>query len=164
MEKFQKEFFLGHGIQTNDPKEAAKIFLKRDHEKLLALLLEFYHGKLGLYMVPHMFFGQVPEAVDLSEKALLLAAGDNVRGDIAERKAYYALKKYFKIAGDDVLIIHSHKFLKSGNNNEKDFIIFNLSKGKLFCQLTKIILIPLIIDFNQSFVKMFLKPVFTYRF
>ena len=129
LSKVQKNFFLGHGIKTNDPKEAAKIFLKRDHEKLLKLLLEYYHGKLGVYMVPPMFFGQVAEAINSSEKALSLAAADNVRGDIAERKAFYALKQYFTDTGDDVLIIHSHKFLQSGQNNEKDFIIINLSKG-----------------------------------
>jgi hypothetical protein len=129
LSKVQKNFFLGHGIKTNDPTEAAKIFLKRDHEKLLKLLLEYYHGKLGVYMVPPMFFGQVAEAINSSEKALSLAAADNVRGDIAERKAFYALKQYFTDTGDDVLIIHSHKFLQSGQNNEKDFIIINLSKG-----------------------------------
>ena len=128
LSKVQKNFFLGHGIKTNDPKEAAKIFLKRDHEKLLTLLLEYHHGMLGVYMVPPMFFGQVAEAINSSEKALSLAA-DNVRGDIAERKAFYALKQYFTDTGDDVLIIHSHKFLQSGQNNEKDFIIINLSKG-----------------------------------
>ena len=106
LSKVQKNFFLGHGIKTNDPKEAAKIFLKRDHEKLLTLLLEYYHGMLGVYMVPPMFFGQVAEAINLSEKALSLAT-DNVRGDIAERKAFYALKQYFTENGDDVLIIQS---------------------------------------------------------
>ena len=132
LEKVQRDFFLGHGIKTNDPKEAARIFLQRDHDKLLALLLEYHHGKLGVYMVPCMFFGQVPEAIDLSkkEKALTLPAANNVLGDIAERKVFYALKEYFTLTGDDVLIIHSHKFLQKGNNREKDFIIFNLSKGE----------------------------------
>ena len=134
LEKVQRDFYLGHGIKTNDPKEAARIFLQRDHDKLLALLLEYHRGKLGVYMVPCMFFGQVPEAIDLSkkEKALTLPAANNVLGDIAERKVFYALKEYFTLTGDDVLIIHSHKFLQKGNNREKDFIIFNLSKGKYF--------------------------------
>ena len=129
--KVQKEFFMGHGIRTDDPKAAAKILLKRDHMKLLELLIEYYHGKLGMYMIPCMFFGQVPEAISLSnyEKALTWSA-ENVTGDIAERKVYYALKKYFTLTGDDVLIIHSHKFLQKDTVNEKDFILLNLSKGK----------------------------------
>ena len=57
---------------------------------------------------------------------------DRVKGDIAESKVYRALKKYFTKTGDDVIIIHSHKFLNKdkNTNNEKDFIIVNLSKGK----------------------------------
>ena len=127
LQKVQKEFFLGHGIKTNNPVEAAKIFLERDHEKLQALLFEYRHGKLGVYMVPLMFYGDVPEAVDLSKfndpKRI-----DKVEGDKAERTMYYALEKYYKETGDDVLIIHSHKFLNNKSNNEKDFIVLNLSK------------------------------------
>ena len=58
------------------------------------------------------------------------------KGDDAEKKVFYALKRYFKTTGDDVLIIHSHKFFHNSSNNnekptnnEKDFIIVNLSKG-----------------------------------
>ena len=129
--KTQRNFFLGHGIKTSDPKEAANIFIWRDHEKLLTLLSNYKNGMLGVYMVPPMFFGQVPHAVILSEdceKKYL----DKVRGDIAENKVFHALKEYFKKTGDDVLIVHSHKFLGNGSNNEKDFILFNLSKGNLF--------------------------------
>ena len=82
-------------------------------------------------MVPPMFFGQVPHAVILSEDCEKKYR-DKVRGDIAENKVFHALKEYFKKTGDDVLIVHSHKFLGNGSNNEKDFILFNLSKGNLF--------------------------------
>ena len=91
--------------------------------------IHYRNGQLGVYMVPPMFFGEVPEAVilddyDVSEHL------DRVRGDIAECKFYHALNNYFKRTGDDVLIVHSHKFLNKAGNNEKDFIVFNLSKGK----------------------------------
>ena len=129
LQKVQKKFFLGHGIKTDDPVEASKIFIQRDHDKLEALQFQYCHGKLGVYMVPPMFFGEVPEAIDLSKykdpKHL-----DRVQGDIAERTMYHGLKKHYELIGDDVLIIHSHKFLNNSSNNEKDFIVLNLSKGK----------------------------------
>ena len=40
-----------------------------------------------------------------------------------------ALKQYFDGCKDDVVVIHSHKFLNKDSNNEKDFIILNLTKG-----------------------------------
>ena len=40
------------------------------------------------------------------------------------------LRKYFKENKDDALILHSHKFLDNKSNNEKDFIVLNLTKGK----------------------------------
>ena len=129
--KVQKRFFIGHGIVTTDPKEAARLFLSRDHDKIEALLVHYHNGKLGVYMVPPVFFGEVPEAVileDYKDRKHL----DRVKGDIAENKVYHALNDYFKRTGDDVLIIHSHKFLINASNNEKDFIVFNLSKGKLY--------------------------------
>ena len=128
--KVQKRFFMGHGIVTKDPKEAARIFLSRDHDKIEALLVHYRNGKLGVYMVPPMFFGEVPEAVILEEYNIPKHL-DRVRGDIAESKVYHALKDYFKGTGDDVMIVHSHKFLNKVSNNEKDFIVFNLSKGNM---------------------------------
>ena len=129
LNKVQKEFYLGHGIKTNDSNEAANIFLERDHQEIISLLSKYSPGKLGVYMVPPMFFGEVPEAIDLSKykdpKHL-----DRVQGDIAERTMYHGLKKHYELIGDDVLIIHSHKFLNNSSNNEKDFIVLNLSKGK----------------------------------
>ena len=40
----QKEFYLGHGIKTNDSNKAADIFLDRDHQKLVSLLSEYHSG------------------------------------------------------------------------------------------------------------------------
>ena len=74
------------------------------------------------------FYGQVPEAVNLSAFNVQKYA-DSIRGDVAERKVFYTLKEYFTSTGDDVLIVHSHKFLHKDSQTEKDFIIFNLSKG-----------------------------------
>ena len=129
LKKVQKKFFLGHGIKTSDPVIAADIFLERDHRKLKDLLRQYYHGKLGVYIVPPMFFGQVAEAVCLSEYTVPKHL-DKVRGDIAEQAVYFGFKKYYESTGDDVLIIHSHKFLNKAGNNEKDFIVFNLNKGE----------------------------------
>ena len=128
--KVQRKFFMGHGIVTTDPKEAARIFLSRDHEKIEALLVHYSNGQLGVYTVPPMFFGDIPEAVILEDYNVPKHL-DKVKGDIAERKVYHALNDYFKRTGADVLIVHSHKFLNKASNNEKDFIVFNLSKGKL---------------------------------
>ena len=50
-----------------------------------------------------------------------------VTGQHAERIMFYALKKYFESTKDDVVVLHSHKFLHT--SNEKDFIVINLSKG-----------------------------------
>jgi hypothetical protein len=127
--KVQKKFFIGHGIVTTDPKEAARLFLSRDHDRIEALLVHYQNGQLGVYMVPPMFFGEVPEAVILADYNVPEHL-DRVRGDIAESKFYHAIKDYFHRTGNDVLIIHSHKFLNKASNNEKDFIVFNLSKGK----------------------------------
>ena len=80
-------------------------------------------------MVPPMFYGELPEVIKPSENKIEKHK-DRVRGDIAERKVYDALKEYFKMTEDDVLIVHSHKFLNNESNNEKDFIVINLSKGK----------------------------------
>ena len=41
---------------------------------------------------------------------------DRVKGDIAERKMFYALEEYYKMAGDDVLVVHSHKFYVNNSN------------------------------------------------
>ena len=54
---------------------------------------------------------------------------DQVKGDLAEKTMFQALEKYYSEEGDDVAIIHSHKFLNSASNNEKDFIVLNHSKG-----------------------------------
>ena len=128
--KAQKKFFIGHGIETTDPKEAARLFLSRDHDKIEALLVHYCKGQLGVYMVPPMLFGEVPEAVILEDYKVPKQL-DRVRGDIAKSKVYHALNNYFKRTGDDVLIVHSHKFLNKASKDKKDFIVFNLSKGKL---------------------------------
>ena len=129
--KVKKEFYLGHGIKTTDPKEASKIILERDHQELHSLLSEYIPGKLGVYMVPPMFYGEIPEAIKLSEVKNIRRI-DSIKGDIAESTMFHALKKYFTLAGDDVLIVHSHKFLHNASINEKDFIALNLSKGMPF--------------------------------
>ena len=75
-----------------------------------------------------MFYSQIPEAVKLSEYKVENHVA-TAKGDLAERIMFFALEKYFSEEGDDVVIIHSHKFLNNVSNNEKDFIIINLTKG-----------------------------------
>ena len=128
--KLLRKFFLGNGVTIKDPIEAANHCLHRDHRKLVKLLEKYHHGQLGLYMVPPMFYGQVPEAINLSEYKVKKHI-DNVKGDLAERAMFFALEKYFLDEGDDVMVIHSHKFVNSVGNNEKDFIILNLTKGMI---------------------------------
>ena len=127
---------------TTDPKEAARLFLSRDHDRIEALLAHYHNGQLGVYMVPPMFFGEVPEAVILEDYDVPKHL-DRVRGDIAESKVFHALNYYFKRTGDDVLIVHSHKFLNQTSNNEKDFIVFMFYKIRKFFSF--IILSPFII-------------------
>ena len=126
--KTLRNFFLGNGVNTTDFVEAANYFLKRDHKKLIELLEKYGHGKLGVYMVPPMFYSQIPEAIKLSEYKVTNHEA-TAKGDLAERIMFFALEKYFSEEGDDVVIIHSHKFLNNNSNNEKDFIIINLTKG-----------------------------------
>ena len=61
--KILRKFFLANGIKTTDVKKAANLLLHRDHKKLVELLSAYHHGMLGVYMVPSMFYGQVPEAI-----------------------------------------------------------------------------------------------------
>ena len=99
--------------------------------------------KLGVYTVPPTFYGEVPDVIKLSEfkgeKNI-----NRVKGDLAERTLFHALKTYFALKGDDAIVIHSHKFLHKESNNEKDFIVLNLSKGMY--------LIPKLIPLHHSAV------------
>merc|ERR1712173_164873 len=54
---------------------------------------------------------------------------DRIAGEGAEKKMYDALKEYFDNNKDDVMVVHSHKFFAHDLNNEKDFILLNLTKG-----------------------------------
>ena len=129
--KRKRQYSLGLGLQTSDPKEAGDIVLHRDHKRIVALLEQYYPGKLGVYMVPPMFYGVVPQAVKLSEYKVQKHQ-DKVKGDIAERKMFYAFQEYYNMAGDDTLVVHSHKFRMDDSNNEKDFIVLNLTKGRWY--------------------------------
>ena len=52
------------------------------------------------------------------------------RSSVIGQAVYFGFQKYYESTGDDVLMIHSHKFLSKASNNEKDFLVFNLNKGK----------------------------------
>ena len=127
----KRQYSLGLGLKTTDPKKAGDIILQRDHKRIVALLEQYHHGKLGVYMVHPMFYGVVPQAVKLSEYKVQKYQ-DKVKGDIAERKMFYAFQEYYDMAGDDTLVVHSHKFRMDDSNNEKDFIVLNLTKGRWY--------------------------------
>ena len=128
----QKKFFMGNGFVTTDFAEAANKLLQRDHKAFLHLLEHYSHGGLGAYFVPNVFFSEVPKVIDYgADKGAAYNAKytNHIRGDDAEKEVYKKLKLYFEGNKDDVLILHSHKFLNDESNNEKDFILLNLSKG-----------------------------------
>ena len=82
--KTQRNFFLGHGIKTSDPKEAANIFIWRDHEKLLALLSNYKNGIFGVYIRHHSGTG-IEKAKAKSTEYLLQIP---VRSTLPSAKGY----------------------------------------------------------------------------
>ena len=132
MQKVQKEFFMGNGVTTKDQAKAINDLINRDHPRLIRFLEEYGPGKLGTYFVPPIFFSSTPEIIKLSEyDAKTRGKGKHkegaVRGQLAEQIMFNALKVYYRKRKDDVIILHSHKFLK--NATEKDFILINVTKG-----------------------------------
>ena len=123
---------MGNGFVTTNFAEAANILLKRDHKAFLHLLEHYSHGGLGAYFVPNTFFSQMPKNIDFGadKGAAHNTKYENIiRGEVAEHEVFKKLQKYFEGKKDDVLILSSHKFLNDESNNEKDFILLNLSKG-----------------------------------
>ena len=123
---------MGNGFVTTDFAEAANRLLQRDHKAFLHLLEHYCHGDLGSYFVPNIFFSEVPKVIDFgADKGAAYNAKyeDIVRGNVAEHEVFKELQQYFEETKDDVLVLHSHKFLNDKSNNEKDFILLNLSKG-----------------------------------
>ena len=108
-------------------------------EDVAALSDNYYNGKLGAKFLPSIFFSDIPHVVNPGayENQTKLKSGvhknyeDEIRGEEAERSMFNALQMHFNQTKDDVLILSSHKFLNDTSNNEKDFIIVNLSKGYL---------------------------------
>ena len=132
MQKVQKEFFMGNGVTIKDQAKAINDLINRDHPRLIRFLEEYGPGKLGTYFVPPIFFSSTPDIIKLSEyDAKTRGKGKHkegaVRGQLAEQIMFNALKVYYRKRKDDVIILHSHKFLK--NATEKDFIVFNVTKG-----------------------------------
>ena len=119
---------------TYDKVKAANDLTDRDHQRIVRFLKEYGPGKLGAYFVPPIFFSASPEVIILSEyDEKTKGKGkhkDGVKGQIAERAMFVALKDHFKKSKDDVLVLHSHKFLDK-TSTEKDFIVVNVTKGYL---------------------------------
>ena len=137
--KPQTKFFIGNGISTRDLVKATNKLMHRDHDKILQLFQDYFNGKLGTYFVPPVFFSGIPEVIKPSQyDAKTNSDGkykDKIKGDTAERVAFESLKKYYEKTGDDVIVVHSHLFLADAN--EKDFVVFNLSKGYMMIIETK---------------------------
>ena len=64
--KLKHSFFLGNGIKEDDPIEAAKKLLLRDHRDVAELSDNYYDGKLGPKFLPHIFFSGIPHVVNPS--------------------------------------------------------------------------------------------------
>ena len=127
-----KKFFMGNGIEINDNIEEAKdILLNRDHQDILSLGTNYHKGKLGLKMIPPVFFSKFPDVFkpeDYKVKKGREIPGKLV-GELVEKEVFDKLKSYYENSGYDVVILHSHKFLTEVDTSEKDFIIINLSLG-----------------------------------
>ena len=139
LEKLRRLFFMGNGIKIKDAREAARHLLFRDHKDLAYLNIGYYNGKLGAKLLPPMFFSGIPKVSNFKEyqdhyanKAEKGLYSDQIKGVLVEKFVFNELKKYCGDSKDDVLIVHSHKFLGSSTTKEKDFIILNLSKGYIF--------------------------------
>jgi len=52
-----------------------------------------------------------------------------LKGQVTEKVMFKALENHFEKTQDNVIVIHSHKFLENKSNSEKDFIVVNLNKG-----------------------------------
>ena len=122
---------MGNGVTLKDQAKAINDLINRDHPRLIRFLNEYGPGKLGPYFVPPIFFSSTPDVIKLSEyDAKTQGKGkhkDGVRGQLAEQIMFNSLKAYYSKSKDDVVVLHSHKFLK--NATEKDFIVFNVTKG-----------------------------------
>ena len=107
----------------------------RDHKKILQLLEDYSNGKLGAYFVPPEFFSVIPEVIKPREPYKNEKLKDQIRGENVERFMFNSLKQYYQNSKSDVVVLHSHQFLAGGK--EKDFVIFNLSKGYMMIIETK---------------------------
>ena len=92
--------------------------------------IDYKKGKLGPKFMPPSFLSHIPQVVnyDLDPRRKFK---DAISGEKPERKMFLILKEYFK-KDDDVLVLCHHAFLGEGlggENNEKDFIILNLTLG-----------------------------------
>ena len=122
---------MGNGVTTKDQAKAINDLTNRDHPRLIRFLKEYGPGKLGEYFVPPIFFSSTPDVIKLKEyDSKTQGKGKHksgVRGQIAEEIMFNTLKEYYRKSKDDVIVLHSHKFLK--NASEKDFIVINVTKG-----------------------------------
>ena len=122
---------MGNGVTTKDQAKAINDLINRDHPRLIRFLEEYGPQKLGAYFVPPIFFSSTPDVIKLSEyDSKTQGKGKHksgVRGQIAEEIMFNTLKVYYRKSKDDVIVLHSHKFLK--NASEKDFIVINVTKG-----------------------------------
>ena len=64
--KLKHSFFLGNGIKEDDPIEAAKKLLFRDHRDVAELNDNYYNGKLGPKFLPPIFYSGIPHVINPS--------------------------------------------------------------------------------------------------
>ena len=64
--KLKHSFFLGNGIKEDDPIEAAKKLLFRDHRDVAELNDNYYNGKLGPKFLPPIFYSGIAHVINPS--------------------------------------------------------------------------------------------------
>ena len=141
--KAQCKFFIGNGVSTRDIVKATNDLMKRDHKKILLLLQDYFSGNLGTYFVPQEFFSHSPEVIKPFQYEATPTTSENhkakIKGENAERFMFDSLYKYYQNSKNDVVVLHSHQFLADADKKgcEKDFVVFNLSKGYMMIIETK---------------------------
>ena len=136
---------LGSNCFEFDIIQALKKVMRRDWSHVKK-------GHIGQLFVPKVFLSKYPEVFDFQKfiekckerqgqcqegtnEAKMKAKVCHIKGELAERKVYNAIKKIFKKHNEDVLVIQGLKFMALAEQSqdeikdfEKDFLVINLTR------------------------------------
>ena len=129
-------FLLGQGMVTESIPQAAETLLKRDYPQI-----DEFSGdeKLEPIFVPEGYVPNNPYIIKTEDMEFIEEQfpyeTKRIVGDLAEKEAYFVLRKYFQQKDEVVIVIHrlemhllAKKFRKQPNDNcEMDFIIVNFT-------------------------------------